>query len=74
MENIESITKAILPLSLESKRRLLEILEQQIFELEEANYQEDEETIHEIKLVQKEYDKQEYLTFDQYLQKNTQMK
>ena len=34
MENIDAITKAILPLSLTSKKRLLEIIEQQIKEIE----------------------------------------
>ena len=68
MENLESISKAILPLSLESKKQLLEILEQQIFELEEANYQDDQSTINEIKLVQQEYENKEYLKLDQFLQ------
>jgi hypothetical protein len=68
MENLESISKAISPLSLENKKQLLEILEQQIFELEEANYQDDENTINEIKLVQQEYKNQEYLNLDQFLQ------
>lgn len=68
MENLESISKAILPLSLESKKQLLEILEQQIFELEEANYQQDENTINEIKLVQQEYENGEYLNLNQCLQ------
>ncbi|WP_017292443.1 hypothetical protein [Geminocystis herdmanii] len=68
MENLELISKAILPLSLESKKQLLEILEQQIFELEEANYQEDENTINEIKLVQQEYENEEYLNLNQYLE------
>ncbi len=68
MENLESISKAISPLSLESKKQLLEILEQQIFELEEANYQEDENTINEIKLAQQEYENKEYLNLDQFLQ------
>ena len=34
MENIDAITKAISPLSLTSKKRLLEIIEQQIKEIE----------------------------------------
>jgi hypothetical protein len=73
MENLESISRAILPLSLESKKHLLEILEQQIFELEEANYKDDQKTVEEIKSVQKEYEKGEYLTLDQYLQQRTKI-
>jgi len=68
MENLESISKAISPLSLENKKQLLEILEQQIFELEEANYQDDENTINEINLAQQEYENKEYLNLDQFLQ------
>jgi hypothetical protein len=40
----ESLTEAIKSLDLSQKQQLLEILEQQIFQAEEASYQDDEET------------------------------
>ncbi len=40
----ESLTEAIKSLDLTQKQQLLEILEQQIFQAEEASYQDDEET------------------------------
>ncbi|BCU11605.1 MULTISPECIES: hypothetical protein [Microcystis] len=40
----ESLTEAIKSLDLTQKQQLLEILEQQIFQAEEAYYQDDEET------------------------------
>jgi hypothetical protein len=71
--DIESIAKTILALSLEHKKELLKILEQQIFELEEANYEDNEQTIKEIESVKKEYEKGEYLTLNEYLkQRNEQ--
>ncbi|MGI0481349.1 hypothetical protein ACN4EE_11225 [Geminocystis sp. CENA526] len=38
MMTLDSITKAIISLSLENKKQLLEILKQQIFEMKEADY------------------------------------
>ncbi len=40
----------------------------QIFEAEETNYEEDAETVAEIKAVQAEYEAGEYMTFDEYLE------
>jgi hypothetical protein len=42
-------------------------MEQQIFEAEEALYEDDPETAAEIQTVRAEYDAGEYLTMDQYL-------
>lgn len=42
-------------LASEDQQKLLEVLEQRIFEAEEAAYQKDEETAAEIKAVQAEY-------------------
>ncbi len=38
---LESLLEAVSSLNLEAKRQVLDLLEQQIFEAEEANYQED---------------------------------
>ncbi|MEM8503261.1 MAG: hypothetical protein AAF716_08930 [Cyanobacteria bacterium P01_D01_bin.1] len=52
---IESLISAINMLASEDQQKLLEVLEQRIFEAEEAAYQKDEETAAEIKAVQAEY-------------------
>ncbi|GBF80136.1 hypothetical protein [Aphanothece sacrum] len=67
---IETLTDTICSLDLEQKRQLLEILEQKIFEEEEAAYEDDAETIAELQGVHTEYQTGEYLTLDQYLAKN----
>ena len=64
---IESWISAIDALDLADQQKLLEILEQKIFEAEEDNYTEDAETAAEIKAVQAEYDAGDYVTFDDYL-------
>ena len=64
---IESLITAIDALELEDQQKLLEILEQKIFEAEEDNYEEDAETAAEIEAVQAEYEAGEYVTFDNYL-------
>lgn len=64
---IESLIAAIDTLELEDRRKLLEILEQKIFEAEKADYEEDTETAAEIKTVQAEYEAGDYVTFDEYL-------
>ncbi len=64
---IESLIAAIDTLELEDRRKLLEILEQKIFEAEEADYEEDAETAAEIKAVQAEYEAGDYVTFDEFM-------
>lgn len=66
--SLESLIQAIRPLDLAAKQQLLEHLEQQIFEAEEAQYEDDEETIQEIEAVQAEYDQGDCMTFDDFLQ------
>jgi len=51
-------------------QQLLEILEQQIFEAEEDSYQDDEETLAELKQVRNEYQSGYYVTLEQYLSKD----
>lgn len=64
---IESLITAISTLKLRDKHKLLEILQQQIFEAEEVSYEEDDETKVEIQAVQKEFESGDYTTFDTYL-------
>ena len=68
---LESLTESITSLNLKQKRQLLEMLQQQIFEEEEANYEDDTNTIAEIEAVQAEYETGDYLTFDDYLKKGS---
>ena len=51
----ESLSEVINSLDLSQKQQLLEILEQQIFEEEEASYQDDDETLAEMQKVRAEY-------------------
>lgn len=64
---LEILVQAIHSLDLQAKHQLLEILEQQIFEAEEAEYEDDEQDKAEIADVQEEYDHSEYVTLDDYL-------
>jgi predicted CopG family antitoxin len=51
----ESLSEVINSLDLSQKQQLLEILEQQIFEEEEASYQDDDETLAELQKIRAEY-------------------
>jgi len=63
----EALVGAISSLDLVEKRRLLEVLENQLFEQEEAAYTEDTDTLHEMQAVKAEYEAGEYTTFDDFL-------
>ena len=65
--SVESLVVAINALSLEEKQKLADILEQQIFEAEEAAYEEDAETASEIKAVRAAYEAGEYDTYKDYV-------
>lgn len=65
--SVEALAEAIASLDLEEKRQLQEILEQKIFEDEEADYEDDPETLAELQAVRDEYERGEYLTYDEYL-------
>ncbi|BDA66063.1 MAG: hypothetical protein KME29_07740 [Calothrix sp. FI2-JRJ7] len=67
--SLEAFAEAISSLNLEEKRQLQEIIEQQIFEAEEALYSDDVETQAEIQAVRAEYAVGEYATMDEYLAK-----
>ncbi len=65
--SLDTLVEAISSLDLEEKRQLQEMIEQQIFEAEEALYEDDPETQAEIQAVRAEYADGDYLTLDEYL-------
>lgn len=66
---LHSAIESLNALSLEEKHQLWQILEKSIFQAEEENWIEDDDTIAEIRQVREEYIRGEYVTFDQYLVK-----
>lgn len=66
--SFESLVEAISSLDLEEKHQLQEVIEQQIFEAEEALYEDDAETIAAIETVRAEIAAGDYLTLDEYLE------
>jgi hypothetical protein len=71
--SVESLAAAIRSLDLNEKRQLAELLDQQIFEAEEENYEDDPATVAELQAVQAEYDTGEYQAFDTYLAGRSQV-
>lgn len=65
--SLEDLAGAISSLNLEEKRQLQEIIEQQIFEAEEALYENDTETQAEIQAVRAEYAVGDYMTMAEYV-------
>ncbi|MEH2272102.1 MAG: hypothetical protein V7K68_27385 [Nostoc sp.] len=65
--SLETLAEAISSLDLTEKRQLQELIEQQIFEAEEALYEDDAETQAEIQAVRAEYKDGESVTIDEYL-------
>ncbi|MEH2312241.1 MAG: hypothetical protein V7K35_12760 [Nostoc sp.] len=65
--SLETLAEAISSLDLTEKRQLQELIEQQIFEAEEALYEDDAETLAEIQAVRAEYSDGESVTIDKYL-------
>ena len=65
--SLDTLFEAISSLNLEEKRQLQELIEQQIFEAEEALYEDNPETQAEIEAVRTEYAAGDYLTIDEYL-------
>ncbi|MBW4684216.1 MAG: hypothetical protein KME40_03790 [Komarekiella atlantica HA4396-MV6] len=65
--SLETLAEAISSLDLTEKRQLQELIEQQIFEAEEALYEDDAETQAEIQAVRTEYSDGESVTIDEYL-------
>jgi hypothetical protein len=65
--SLEDLASAIASLTLDEKRQLQEIIEQQIFEAEEALYSDNPETIAALQAVKAEYATGDYSTMDEYL-------
>ena len=63
----EALVGAISSRDPAEKRKLLELLETQLFEQEEAAYTEDADTLHEMQAVKAEYEAGRYTTFDDFL-------
>jgi hypothetical protein len=64
---LDKLIEAINSLDFEEKCQLREVIEQQIFEKEEENYQDNPDMKEELKLIRKEYQEGEYVTLDQFL-------
>ena len=69
--SLESLVLAISALTLKDKEKLIDIIEQQIFEEEEKAYEEDAETAAEIEKVRAEYEAGDYVTIDEYIASRT---
>ncbi|MFN6570729.1 hypothetical protein [Dendronalium sp. ChiSLP03b] len=65
--SLEVLAEAISSLDLTEKRQLQELIEQQIFEAEEALYEDDAETLSEIQAVRTEYKDGKSMALDEYL-------
>jgi hypothetical protein len=65
--SLEAFAEAISSLDLEEKRQLQEIIEQQIFEAEEALYEDNVETQAEIQAVRNEYALGASMTVNEYI-------
>jgi hypothetical protein len=65
--SLENLLEAISSLDLTEKLQIQEMIEQQIFEAEEAQYEDDPTTQAEIQAVRAEYAAGEYSTIDEYL-------
>ncbi|MDZ7954410.1 hypothetical protein [Nostoc sp. DedQUE09] len=65
--SLETLAEAISSLDLTEKRQLQELIEQQIFEAEEALYEDDADTLAEMEEVRAEYSDGESMTLNEYL-------
>ncbi|MBD2357256.1 hypothetical protein H6G41_21965 [Tolypothrix sp. FACHB-123] len=65
--SLEDLAQAISSLNLEEKLQLQDIIEQQIFEAEEAVYEDDAETQTEMQAVRAEYASGDYITINEYI-------
>lgn len=64
---VESLALAIKRLSFKDKERLLDMIEQQIFEEEEDNYEETEESLAELAAARAEIEAGNYVTVEDYI-------
>jgi hypothetical protein len=72
--SLETLAEAISSLDLTEKRQLQELIEQQIFEAEEALYEDDVETLAEIQAVRAEYKDGELVTINEYVANRSEQK
>lgn len=66
--SLDALIQAVSTLDIAAKQQLLEVIEQQLFEAEEADYEEDAETKAELDAVQVEYRKGEFMTIDEFIE------
>ena len=69
--SLKSLVLAISALPIKDKEKLIDIIEQQVFEEEEANYSEDAETAAEIETARAEYEAGDCVTIDEYIASRT---
>ncbi|QSJ20895.1 hypothetical protein JYQ62_21025 [Nostoc sp. UHCC 0702] len=72
--SLETLAEAISSLDLTEKRQLQELIEQQIFEAEEALYEDDAQTQAEIQAIRAEYKDGDFITVDEYLANRSDQK
>lgn len=65
--SLESLIEAITSLNVEGKRKLLEILEDQIFEAEEDSMENDPQVLAEVEEARKAYQIGNYQTIQEYI-------
>ncbi|QGZ91287.1 hypothetical protein [Microcystis aeruginosa] len=65
--SLESLIEAITSLNVEGKRKLLEILEDQIFEAEEDSMENDPQVLAEVEEARKAYQIGDYQTIQAYI-------
>ena len=65
--SLDSLIQAVSSLDLEAKRHLIDIIEQQIFEAEEAGYVEDPATEADIEAVKLEYQQGDFVAMDDFI-------
>jgi len=65
--SLESLIEAITSLNVEGKRKLLEILEDQVFEAEEDSMENDPEVLAEVEEARKAYQIGDYQTIQEYI-------
>ena len=69
---VKILIQAISSLELEDKCKLLDILEQQVAEAEEEQWEQDPAVQAEIQVARAAYEAGEYVTFEEYLAKRQQ--
>jgi hypothetical protein len=64
---MEALIESLKSLGLSEKRQIWQILDEEIAQAEEENWEDNEATAIEIQAVREEYVKGEYTTFNEYL-------